>query len=57
MCLINLEEGLVTISGSERVPLKESIALGRKMLADEAFAIRAAQLLAQIDNRERRSRR
>ena len=34
---INLDEGLVTISGSEDLPLAETIALGREMLADADY--------------------
>ena len=34
---INLDDGLVTISGADHVPIEESIALGRKMLADQDY--------------------
>ena len=34
---INADEGLITISGTEDVPLQEAIALGEELLDDRAF--------------------
>ena len=34
---LNLEEGLVTITGSEQVALSDAISLGRRLLADPEF--------------------
>ena len=42
---LNQEEGLVTITGTDKVSISEAIALGRKLLADPVFDSRLPHLI------------